>query len=96
LYAAKGDTAKARNILAELTERSKRGYVSGFWLAAVHAGLGDMDGAFGWLAQAKQDRDCNLLYLTVAPRVIGLHQDPRYEVLLHDIGLGHLVGVQHS
>jgi serine/threonine-protein kinase len=95
-YAAKGDTAKARNILAELTERSKRGYVSGFWLAAVHAGLGDMDGAFGWLAQAKQDRDCNLLYLTVAPRVIGLHQDPRYEVLLHDIGLGHLVGVQHS
>ncbi len=91
-----GHTAKAREFLNGLTDRSQQGFVSGFWLAMVHAALGDTDRAFEWLGRAHQDRDCNLLYLTAIPRVTGLHEDPRFDALLHDIGLGHLAGVEHS
>ncbi len=91
-----GHTAKARELLNALTDRSQQGYVSAFWLAMVHGALGEMDRAFEWLGRAYEDRDCSLLYLTVIPGVIALHEDPRFDALLHDIGLGHLAGVEHS
>ena len=90
-HAGAGNTVRAREILDELTERSQNGYVSGFWLAVVHAALGEMDQAFESLARARKDRDSSLLYITVVPRSIGVRQDPRFEALLQDIGLGHLM-----
>jgi serine/threonine-protein kinase len=90
-HAGAGNTVRAREILDELTERSQNGYVSGFWLAVVHAALGEMDQAFESLARARKDRDSSLLYITIVPRFIGVRQDPRFEALLQDIGLGHLM-----
>jgi len=89
-YAAKGDFAKARDILTELEDQAYLGSVPDFWLALGHAGLGDKDEAFACLQRAVNNRDSNLLYLFVAPRVLGLHEDPRFGNVLRSIGLSHL------
>jgi serine/threonine-protein kinase len=90
--AGAGDRDRARELLRQLTERADREYVSPFWLAMGHAVVGEMERAFEYLAQAQEDRDPNLLYITAAPRLIGWQDDPRYEQVLRDIGLGDLVG----
>ena len=86
----KGDGGKAREILIELQDHAHLGSVSDFWLALVHAGLGEKDEAFANLQRAVEHRDSNLLYLFVAPRVLGLHEDPRFGDVLRSIGLSHL------
>ncbi len=91
MAAQSGDVARARELLRELTDRTQDGYVFPFWLAVAHAALGDMDRAFGYIAEAQRDRDPNLLYITAVPRAIGWRSDPRYERTLREIGLGHLV-----
>jgi serine/threonine-protein kinase len=87
-----GDIARARELFGEITERAQRSYVFPFWLAVGYAALDEMDRAFEYLEEAKQDRDPNLLYVTVVPPVVGWQQDLRYEQLLREIGLGHLIG----
>jgi hypothetical protein len=89
-YGAVGKEEEGRGVLAELMEREKAGYVSGFWMAVTHAGLSQRDEAFEYLSQAVAERDSNLLYLFAVPRVIGLHDDPRFPGILDRIGLGHL------
>jgi serine/threonine-protein kinase len=89
-YGATGKEAASRGILAELKERERAGYVSAFWMAVAHAGLGQHDEAFSYLDRAVEERDSNLLYLFVIPRVAGLHDDPRFVGVLDRIGLGHL------
>ncbi len=86
-----GEEARAQGFLQELTERTQHGYVCPFWLAVLHASMGEMDRAFDYLAEAQRDHDPNLLYLSAAPRVIGWHSDPRYGQVLRNIGLGHLL-----
>lgn len=90
VLAVSGRADRTRALLHELTERARHGYVVPFWLALLHASVGDLDRAFELLAEARRDRDPNLLYLSVVPRAIGLHADPRYGQALREIGLGHL------
>ena len=85
-----GETGRARELLRELTKRAEEGYVVPFWLAVAHAGLGEMDRAFAYIAEAQRDRDPNLLYLSAVPRAVGLRSDPRYAAALREMGLGHL------
>lgn len=89
-YGAAGKEAASREILAELKEREKAGYVSGFWMAVAQSGLGQHDEAFSNLDRAVEERDSNLLYLFAVPRAVGLHDDPRFPRVLDRIGLGHL------
>ena len=81
-YAKSGRQAEARQILAELTERSKREYISPYFLATVHTGLGDKDQAFRWLKKAYEDRVDELVYLKAEPRFDPLRSDPRFQDLL--------------
>ena len=90
-----GEVDRARELLRDLTKRAEEGYVVPFWLAVAHAGLGEMDRAFEYIAKAQRDRDPNLLYLSAVPRAIGLQSDPRYEVALREMGLGHLADRGH-
>jgi len=92
-YGVKGDVGKAREILIELQDHAHLGSVSDFWLALVHAGLGEKDEAFANLQRAVENRDSNLLYIFVAPRVLGLHEDPRFGDILRSIGLSHLTAL---
>jgi tetratricopeptide (TPR) repeat protein len=59
-YARAGKSAEARKLLSELTEHSKRRYVSGRDFAAIYAGLGDKNQAFAFLEKAYEERDATL------------------------------------
>jgi adenylate cyclase len=91
LHGLAGSVDQARAVLEQLQLRSAEGYVSNFWVAIGQAGLGDMDAAFASLDVAIRDRDSNLLYSFVVPRVFGFHDDPRFHGVLRAIGLSHLI-----
>jgi len=91
LYAREGKKDKAREFLAELEERSKKGYVSSFWVAVVYLGLDEIDKTFEWLEKAYEERDSNLVYVTVPPPFDAIRSDPRYKKLLKKMGLEHLL-----
>ncbi len=74
-----------------LTELAERQSVFPFWLAVGHAVADELDWAFECLAQAVQDHDPNLLFITAVPWAIGWRHDPRYEGVLREIGLLHLM-----
>jgi serine/threonine-protein kinase len=86
-YAVTGKQAEARRILAELQELSKQRYVSAYHMAVIHAGLGEKDEAFVWLAKAVEERSVWLSKLKVEPRLDGLRRDPRFAELLRRVGL---------
>jgi Flp pilus assembly protein TadD len=76
-----GDTAGARALLAELTERADGELVPGVVLAGVHASLGDHDRAFEALERAVAARDYWLLLLAVDPLLAPLRTDPRFATI---------------
>jgi serine/threonine-protein kinase len=95
-YGLQGNEAAARAVLDELEARQAAGYAPGFWIAAAYAGLGRADDAFRSLERAVEERDSNLLYLSVVPRALRLHEDPRYGTILERIGLGHLRSLREN
>ena len=88
---AAGNKTKAQEVLAELEERAKDGYVSGFWMAVALGGLKRYSEAFSQVDRAVEERDSNLLYLFAVPRGYGLHDRPEFPGVLNRIGLGHLM-----
>jgi serine/threonine-protein kinase len=81
-YAMSGRRAEARKVLEELRERSKREYISSYFVAIIYAGLGNKDQAFAWLQKAFEDRADELVFLKADPRFDPLHSDPRFQDLL--------------
>ena len=47
----------------------------------------DNDRAIALLTEAVEKRSNCLIFLRAEPRMKSLHDDPRYEVLLHRVGL---------
>ena len=78
-----------------LQERSRESYASSFWLAGVHAAIGESDAAFDCLERAREERDGALFFLTFVPQRLGLHGHPRFEELVRSTGLGHLLPVKN-
>jgi TolB-like protein/Flp pilus assembly protein TadD len=85
--AARGRTADALAVIADLTVQSKTRYVSPVAFAMVHAALGDNDAAFRWLDRAYDERRGWLCYLKVEPLLDGLRTDPRFARLLERMRL---------
>jgi len=81
-YAMSGRRAEARKVLEELRERSKREYISSYFVATIYAGLGSKDQAFAWLQKAFEDRADELVFLKADPRFDPLRSDPRFQDLL--------------
>jgi TolB-like protein/Flp pilus assembly protein TadD len=86
-YALAGEREKARAVLRDLEDRSKRQYISPENFALVYACLGDNDRAFYWLEKAYQDHSTTLPNLQADPLFDGLRSDPRYEDLVRRLGL---------
>ena len=86
-YAVSGRRGRAEEILAELSELSKRRYVPPFFMAIVYSGLKDKDQAFRWLEKAYEEREGNLVYLNVEPRFDAIRSDPRFRDLARRVGL---------
>lgn len=57
-------------------------------IAGDYASLGETGKAFEWLERAFREREHDLMYLKVDDRFAVLQSDPRFQNLLHLIGLG--------
>jgi DNA-binding winged helix-turn-helix (wHTH) protein/Flp pilus assembly protein TadD len=86
-HAGTGEMCEAAGILAELESLSQRRYVSPYWLASVHAGLGDGARALELLDRAGEERDVWLTWLGVEPRFDTLRGEPRLKELMRRVGL---------
>jgi TolB-like protein/DNA-binding winged helix-turn-helix (wHTH) protein/Flp pilus assembly protein TadD len=87
-YAAMGRTAETRKLLNNLRRQSSTIYMSPYVIATVYAALGDKDKAFEFLDKAYQERSLNLSWHIVADlRIDNLRSDPRFQELLHKMGL---------
>ncbi|HYO63436.1 MAG TPA: tetratricopeptide repeat protein, partial [Pyrinomonadaceae bacterium] len=84
-YAAAGRRADARRALNELTRGDW--YVSPFYLAMVHAGLGDTERAFASLERAVEEQAMMLSFLKVEPVFDPLRPDPRFDAILRRVNL---------
>jgi hypothetical protein len=81
----KRDAESAR--VDELRALSKQRYVSSYYFALIHAGLGEKDQAFAWLEKTYEERSGAAPYLKVNPIWDPLRSDPRFQELLRRIGL---------
>jgi serine/threonine-protein kinase len=86
-YGMLGQKEEAEKILHEVTEESKRVFVSPYSFAVMHIGLGDQDRAIEYLEKAFERREDALVSLKVNPRFDSLHSHPRFSELLKQIGL---------
>lgn len=82
-----GKSDEAHAFLRELEERAKRAYVPAYDLAIVHLALGEKDAALQWLEKAYTEHDWALMVLMVEPRLDPLRSEPRFQELLHKVGL---------
>ena len=57
------------------------------FVALVHAGLGEADRMFDWLASACQEHDTVLVFTLPDPALADMRADPRFADLLRRVGL---------
>jgi tetratricopeptide (TPR) repeat protein len=88
LYSLSGKNDEAREVLDELSELSKRRFVSPFYTALIHLGLGEKNSALKWLEKAYDEHDHALGTLKVEPMLDSLRSHPRFEALLKRMELG--------
>jgi TolB-like protein/tetratricopeptide (TPR) repeat protein len=81
-YGVAGKRDEALKILDQLTETSKRRYVSPHAIARVYLGLGDMDKVIEWLNRAYEDRSGWMAYMKVDPSLDPLRGDARFQDIL--------------
>jgi tetratricopeptide (TPR) repeat protein len=82
-----GADEAALAIRARLEEQSKTRYVSPYWVATLHAGLGEVDLAFGMLEQAYEERSGGMIWLALEPDLESLRTDPRFAALVERVRL---------
>ena len=85
--AHRGEKQSALRVIDQLESLSQRKYVSPVNIAIIYAALGRNDQAIEWLQKARKARYGWLPYVKVDPRLEPLHSDPRFQELLHGIGL---------
>jgi TolB-like protein/DNA-binding winged helix-turn-helix (wHTH) protein/Tfp pilus assembly protein PilF len=87
-YAASGDKAKARKLLAQALQQDQReGDFPAFTFASVNVALGNKDEALHWLEKSYENRDWPLVQLKVEPQWDPLRSDPRFQNLVRRVGL---------
>jgi TolB-like protein/DNA-binding winged helix-turn-helix (wHTH) protein/Flp pilus assembly protein TadD len=73
-----GNKVQAEKLLADLMAKSKREYVSPFYIAMVIEGLGRTALAMDWLEKAFDDRSNGLVFLKVDPELDSLRTNARF------------------
>lgn len=87
VYGVAGNRAAAEKILSELMDKSKKQYVSPFYIAIVYAGLRENEKTMDWLEKAYQDRSNAILFLKIDPELDSVRSTPRFKTLLHRLVL---------
>jgi TolB-like protein/DNA-binding winged helix-turn-helix (wHTH) protein/Tfp pilus assembly protein PilF len=80
-YARMGNKPEAERLFATLVIQSKKNYVSPYYFAVVHLGLGEQEKAILDLEKAYSDRSNGLVFLEVDPALDALRSDPRFQLL---------------
>ena len=86
-YAILHEVAGAHKLLEEAEQNWKPNGISAFWIACVHACLGEKDAAFAWLERAFQERCSFLVWVKIFYPLARLHGDPRFDALVKRIGI---------
>lgn len=86
-YAHAGQRTKALRLLGELERRQKKGYVPAAAFVNAYLGLGDNERALVWLQKAYDEHSAILQFAKVHPFLDPLRSDPRFQFLLHRVGL---------
>jgi tetratricopeptide (TPR) repeat protein len=86
-YGIAGRTAEARQILDDLKKLAKQKYVSPYFFAGIHIGLGEDDRALEYLEKAYEQHSHWLIYLHIDPSMDTLRYNARFKDLLQRIGL---------
>ncbi len=81
-YARKGKERQARQMLAQLESLSQQQFVSSYFNAMIHLGLGDLDKTFEWLDKAYEERSGFMAFIRVEPMLDELRTDARFESLV--------------
>jgi TolB-like protein/Tfp pilus assembly protein PilF len=81
---------KAEQYIAELKERSDKGFISAAALAWAYSGLEAWDVVLEWLDKAVVDREPAMVYLGFTHEVDPLRRDARFNEILRRVGIGHL------
>jgi tetratricopeptide (TPR) repeat protein len=86
-YAVANQKKNALRIVEEVSDVSKRTYVSAYDIATIYAGLGRRDYALDWLEKAHNERSVWLPFLGVDPCLKSLRSERRFQLLLDRAGL---------
>jgi tetratricopeptide (TPR) repeat protein len=86
-YARAGQMEAAISLRDTMLAKLRREYVSTRALLSLYAGLGDRDLAFELLEKAYQDHDSLPYWLCACPTCLPLRPDPRFDEMVHRIGL---------
>jgi eukaryotic-like serine/threonine-protein kinase len=84
---AAGRTQEASQVLDDLITLEKQEYVSPYFLAGIHLGLGENDRAMEYLEKCYDEHSHWLIYLHIDPGMDNLRDDPRFQDLLGRVGL---------
>jgi TolB-like protein len=87
LYGRAGRRTDALEMLANLDQAARAGYVPPSSVAFVHLGLGNVDVAFEWLDRAIDERDPIIMPIKTFPFLDPLRADPRFTALLRKMNL---------
>ena len=77
-----GEVQRAREVLEQLTQLSRQRYVNPFLMAAVHAGLGELEPACEWLEVSARDSDPMFAMNFPDPSFGPVHEHPRFQQIL--------------
>ena len=75
------------DLMDEYKRLRKGKEVPAYYMALVYAGLGEKDEAFDWLEKAYQEHSWELVGLKVHPGFDPLRSDPRFQDIVHRVGL---------
>jgi serine/threonine-protein kinase len=86
-YGLSGEPGPARELLTSLRERGQREFIPCTPIALIHLGLGETEQALDWLEKGDARRESSLTVMGVHPAFDALRGQPRFEKLLHRLGL---------
>jgi TolB-like protein/Flp pilus assembly protein TadD len=86
-FAMLGEAGPAQRLLDQVENDWKPDGISSFWIACVHACLGEKDVAFVWLEKAVQEQVSFLVWIKPFLPLARLHGDPRFDALVKRVGI---------
>jgi hypothetical protein len=81
-----GARDEGRKVLAEMQALSQTRYVPPEYIAIVFEGLGERERALQWFEKAYAERSMNV-WILPDPRLDSIRSDPRFQRVLHGMGL---------